>query len=332
MYLANKRVGARRHYSLRESVRQDGRLTWRELYDLGEDPSHFIVYPGGNSFYFYQDLVSFLTELGIDQIDRELELIFLPFLRPDIRRIVTQMTRLGRKKGPHLTREAMARTQSKLHLFDRRRLFYLRYGRLDSPQTLMRAHRCFNVLLDKSRDEIECYFQSLEQQLGIRERKQYLYMALDLSRYFPGDFGRLFPEGLDQEKLDQAFLCEVCRLNQDPDFIENQGGLNFLCEYLIPYAIIWFDHDFVQRGPSHYFFEEFVRSHRAYRPSPSTDFSLDRACRVFCLSEEEWRKSSRKDLLRIYRRLAMERHPDQGGGQDEFIELNHAYECLLQGK
>ena len=133
MYLARDKRGARTRYSLRESVFDGERLTFRELYDLGGDPAGVIVYPGGNSFYFHESLTRVLDRMGVVWADSDLERIFLPFLRPDVRRIVVQMTRLGRRKRLSLSREAMQRKQADIHPFDRRRLYYLRFGRMDPP-------------------------------------------------------------------------------------------------------------------------------------------------------------------------------------------------------
>jgi len=332
LYLATKKIKGRQRYILRESYPSNGRILSRDLYDLGENPADYIIYPGGHSFYFDPHLTETLSGLGVPDVDHELEKVLLAFLHPEVRRIVIQMTRLGRRKRTWLSREAMAKVQARLHLFDRRRLFWLRFGRMDSMKTLMQPHRFLNVLVDKSRDETEYYFQALEFRLKVREKKHYVYQALDLGRWFPGQAARLFPLGLDPEKLDEVFEAELCRLNQDPAFLDTPGDLGKLSEYLIRYAISWFDYEFGQSSPQTRLFEEFVRSRRAHRPpSPAPTADLAEALKVFDLTEAGWRSMSRDDLGRLYRRLALSCHPDQGGDPAEFIKLNLAYQRLVGG-
>ena len=336
MYLAVNGRGARTRYSLRESVFEGDRLTHRELYDLGRDPAGVIVYPGGNSFYFDESLTRVLDRLGATWTDSDLERLFLPFLKPDIRRIVVQMTRLGRRKRVSLSREAMNRKQAELHLFDRRRLYYLRFGRMDSPAAVARSHRFLNVLLDKSRDEIENLFRNFEVELPARERKGYVWHALDLGRFFPGEIPRLYPQGIEQTRTDEVFLSELCRLNRDGLWRDTAvgGETEALCEYLVHYLVMWFDFEFVRVPPEHRLFEEFVHRRRQYRPPqrPAAGLGLSKACAVFSLSVEEWTRMSRDEVVRAYRRLALESHPDQGGDEDSFVRLTEAYERLLEGK
>jgi curved DNA-binding protein CbpA len=41
---------------------------------------------------------------------------------------------------------------------------------------------------------------------------------------------------------------------------------------------------------------------------------------------------SRQDLIRIFRRRALELHPDKGGDPEKFVELTKAYDMLLRTK
>lgn len=333
MYLAETTVRGRRRYVLRESYRQGDRFLSRDLFDLGGDPSAYIEYPGGCSFCFDDRLVQTLNRLGVAQADRDLEDVLFPFLAPEVRRIVVQMSRPSRPTRTRLSGAAMARAQEGLHVFDRRRLFYLRFGRMDSGAAIMRPHKFLNVLLNKSRDEIEHDLKRMERGLRTREIKLYVYLVLNLPRYFPGEYARLFPLGLAPDRLDDVFLTEICRLNDDPEYLGTPGRPDQLSEYLVRYAVMWFDHDFGQRPPRAQIFEEFVRSHSAYRPPPPAPaMGLARACRIFSLTHEEWTRMGRVELGRRYRRLALSCHPDQGGDPDRFIELNQAYQRLIDGK
>ena len=337
MYLAQKQCGFKKTFCLRQSFPDGDRFLCRELYDLGGNPAEFIIYPGGNAFYFRDTLIQSLTDQGINDADQKLERIMFPFLPPEIQRIIQQVSHFGREKRVALSRDAMARQQAHLHVFDRRRLFYLRFGRIDPPAVLMRPHKFLNQLIEKSRDEIEYHFQKLEYRLRLRERKNYVYAAMDLGRHFPGEFARLFPAGLDPEKLDEAFLSELCQLNRDPVFQEGPPGFRSdpgrLSEYLVRYAVLWFDFEFGQKPPQAQIFEEFVRSRAHFQPPPpGPTINIEKALTVFELSRDEHRQMSRAQITRIYRRQAMTCHPDQGGESEKFIELKEAYEVLTRGK
>ncbi len=51
MYFALKTIKGGTRYFIRESYRDGKCLRSRDLFDLGTDPSQYIVYPGGNAFY-----------------------------------------------------------------------------------------------------------------------------------------------------------------------------------------------------------------------------------------------------------------------------------------
>ena len=39
---------------------------------------------------------------------------------------------------------------------------------------------------------------------------------------------------------------------------------------------------------------------------------------------------TKENLTKLYRRLARQVHPDTGGSDEKFIELNNAYQSLLE--
>ena len=333
MYLATQKQAGRTVHLLRESFSDNGRFFYRELFDLGESPADYIVYPGGNSFYFDGDLIQALSGQGVKDPDRELEVILFSFLEPHVQRIVSQMTRLGPRRKRYLSAEAMAKAQARLHPFDRRRLYFLRFGRMDSDRMIMRPHKFLNVLAEMSRDEMEFFFQGHERKLRTREIKQYVFLALNLAAGFSGNLSKMFPAALDPSRLDEVFLEAICRINSDPAYLGREADGYGLSPYLRRYAVIWFDFDFGQRPPSHQIHEEYLRGRaRMKPPPPQPGLELSRALKAFGLTPDQWRQATRVELLRTYRRLAMEHHPDQGGDQDAFIELNLAYERLLQDK
>jgi DnaJ-class molecular chaperone len=56
------------------------------------------------------------------------------------------------------------------------------------------------------------------------------------------------------------------------------------------------------------------------------------ACQCLGISPEDFQKMERRDLIRCYRKLAKETHPDRGGDKGDFVEIKEAYECLLMRK
>lgn len=336
MYLATKRKGRRVEYLLRRSVERDGRWVFQDLFNLGPDPGAWIVYPGGHGFYFNPILTETLEDLGVAEPDRDLEKVFLPFLEAEIQRIVLQTTWLGRKKRRHYSQEAMTRLQDSLHPFDKFRYFYHRFGRMDASRVILQPMKCYNRLLEKSRDELEAMFRTMEAGLRVRERKAYVYHALDLARHFPGISGRA-PMELDMDLLDRVFIDELCRLNRDPAFRSDPPGEaaddDSLSEYLIHYAILWFDFEFGQKPPVARIMDEFIHAHRAYRPPlPARVMDVREACGVLDIPEEEYRRMNRRELAKLYRKKALAAHPDHGGDPEDFLRLNTAYERLATEK
>jgi len=86
MYLACKVENRQRRYYIRKSEFKEGVYVSRDLMDLGTDPSVFLEYPGGRSFYIHERVEERLDEMDPAWDYGELEDIFWPFLRPDIRR------------------------------------------------------------------------------------------------------------------------------------------------------------------------------------------------------------------------------------------------------
>ena len=328
MYMTRIRRGGRWEYRLRQSISEaDGRWVHQDLYGLGPDPRGHIVYPGGNGFYFDPLLTETLADLGVPDVDRELERVFLPFLSPDIRRVVTQMTRLGRKRLLSFSAEAMERLQAGLHPFDKRRLYFLRTGRADPDRLVLRTQKCYNALLEKSRDEMESVFETLEAELKPRERKQYVFFAMNLGRRFAGADAQT-----NSALLDDVFLQEICRLAQDETYrgagYDRSATRLDLPDALVRYVILWFDHDFERTSPWAHAREDFTRFRRMPPRRPLDD--LAKACAVFALSVDEFRRLSRSDLARLYRKKALETHPDHGGDSEGFVALGLAYERLVE--
>ena len=332
MYLAQTTVDGQTHYSIRESYLHQNRFLSRNLLDLGIDPSQYIVYPGGNSFYIHESIEEQLNDLNVYPKDDELEDIFWRFLDPAIRRALetfrNRQNNLKRRKVPK-TRDAT----SKFHIFDQRRILYLRCGRTNQKNMACVPHKLFQILRDKSRDEIEQMFMEMEKILTVREYKTYAYVIFNLQDFFTQWFAQTTPKMLDQKVVDEHFIKEICRMNSDSVFwggMENSDSLN---EYLVRYAVMYFDYDYAPKSFIEEYIRKFINSRRDYRPSfKSRKASLEEAGKQFKTSPEELKKMTRKDLVRLYRKRIQTLHPDKGGDHDKFIKLTQVYHHLLKTK
>ena len=317
-------------YELRESYLKHGTWRHRTLTDLGSDPQAWVEYPGGNSFYVREDLEEALVDLGADFTDRELESLFLPYVDPRIRRIVERFQRTDpiRKPWKSYSRDELFRRQQALHDFDKRRIHYLRCGRVDIGNLDTRAWPFLNGLLDKSRDEIEQVLEDMERELPPWETRPYLYTALHCQTQFGHLLTRHRPEALDPDKVDDVFVQNLCRLNLDASFFSgvHDHDPDRLHTYLVRYLILYFDQP--GQGPWREYVEDFIWKNQ------TRAFSGDEkeACRLLGIDPPAFQAMDRRKLTRAYRARAKETHPDHGGENETFVRVRAAYELLLQRK
>ena len=153
-----------------------------------------------------------------------------------------------------------------------------------------------------------------------------------MPRHFNEQYASNHPEFLDQERVDQFFVEDLCRLNRDPAFwMDDQDGHD-LQPHLMRYAVMYFDNGFPLRDPFDDFLQAFMNRHRVHRPPESVTVSLEESARLFGVSTEALRKMDCRALTRRYRKLAQQHHPDKGGEQESFIRLSAAYHKLLKRK
>jgi len=337
LYLRRVKYRDGYHYVLRESYRDCDCWKYRDLIDLGGNPSEHIEYPGGNGFYFDPAVEEALQKHGVEYSPEELEDVFLPFLDARIRRIVEMFRRSDRKRSPWAgcSSDELWRHQKELHPFDKRRLHYLRCGRVDIGNLEGRPWKFLNVLLGKSRDEIEHVIESMERQLRPQEMRTYLYTAFNLEKFFPGRLTRHHPAALDPEQVDDSFLQEICRLNVDRRFFRGSKPHDgrSLHRHLVKYVILYFDHDFDRRNRWAEIMQEFMRRRQFYGKLRSRPpMASQEACKHIGITVVEFERMSRKELIRLYRARAKKLHPDAGGDHDRFVRLTEAYEALLERK
>ena len=339
MYLKKSKSKDGYLYGIYESYRDGDWWKHRKLVDLGPRPHEYIVYPGGNSFYLKESLTERIREQAWTYDEDELEALFLPFLNPEIRRIVETFSRPRKSKNRWRScpPEVLLKHHGRLHPFDKRRLHYLRFGRVDIGNLDGRAWKFLNVLLEKSRDEIEHMMEEMERELPPEEIRPYLYTALHLQTHFRHLLTRNHPAALDPEKVDHHFLKDICRLNLDKTFFAGveRNDSTALHAYLIRYVILYFDHAFDPRSIWDEYVQTFRWKHQFYSrpPSPrSTATSEKEACRCLGISFEDFETMDRAELARCFRIQAKETHPDKGGDHKTFVKLKEAYECLLTRK
>ncbi len=323
-------------YVLKESILENGAWVSRDLMDLGDDPTRFIIYPGGKGYYFSTELEDLLVQKGVEYEAEELERVFLPFLRHDIRRVVEMFSHrqsAGRRARQASVSDAeLSEQHLQLHGFDKRRLHFLRFGRVDSGGLDERPWKFLKVLLHRSRDEVEHVIEGMESHLRPHEVKTYLYSAFNLQSYFQGHLLKHHPIGLDPEKLDACFLDEICQLNGDRRFFKgvSEHRTDSLHRYLQKYVVLYFDSDFgsPRLDPSYY--REFINRRQAYARAAMAGRSLhqDEALRILGIARADLQSMSQEDLARHYRRIAKTAHPDSGGDHEDFIKITEAYEFL----
>ncbi len=323
MYISKREEEGLTLYYICETYNDHGSLKNRVLFELGPDPSKYIVYPGGNSFYISEEVELTILANGHSVDTFELEALFWPYVDPRLKRVLRSPNRKVSTK--RYSREELFRMQQRIHPFDKRRLHFIRFGSINQEDILRYPYRFFNRLLDKSRDEIECMIDESEKKLRRSELKTYVYTIFQLSRHFPGLREALRdPSLLPEDRVDQAFIEEVCRLNEDTTLWGEYYTNGRLNNYLKKYVIMYFDNEFPRgRRPFFYHFE---------RPPAKVGISFSDALKTLNLTNEEFQRITLKGLKRRYRRLAQRCHPDKGGCKDEFIKLSEAYRRLLEIK
>jgi hypothetical protein len=334
MYLALKKIKGLTHYYIRESYQQEELFLSRDLIDLGTDPTRYVIYPGGKAYYIDQVIEDRLTELGIGEKTDELEDIFWRFLRPEIRRGLEHFRgREKRYKADRRKKLPHREPDFRIHIFDKRRVCFLKFGQTDQRNIGRMPHKLFRILNNKSRDEIEQGFMDKEAVLAPREYKIYTYTILNLQQFFNESLARSYPQMLSQPKIDNHFIEQICRLNTDRFFWAGMKTTDRLHDYLVRYVLMHFDYDY---GPGSFmedYLRQFINSRREYRPpSRGAAFALKKASSILGKTKDELKKMSRKDLSRLYRRRAQELHPDKGGDHARFVSLTDAYHAVLQTK
>jgi hypothetical protein len=327
VYLARTTTEHPTRFYIRETYQDGNLLKSRNVFDLGTDPSRYIVYPGGRGYYFDEKIEETLQDQGLNPTQDDLDHIFWEFLDPAIKRVINGFQRTRSLSGPSIDPKT-----EKVHLFDQRRVHYLRFAQIDQHDLSRMSPKLFRHLHHKSRDEIEQHFLFEERILKTRELKRYIWAIFDLNSVFRTACANNPQGNLVQERVDDGFLAALCNLSQDESFWSGASSATGLQEYLIRYAVIYFDHAFPVQTHFRDDFHDFMNRHRRYVPPQKVRMSMEEAGRLF---ETDWKKLKQMDartFTRLYRRLAMKHHPDQGGHKRKFIKLTTLYRHLMRKK
>jgi hypothetical protein len=335
VYLAKQIEDGKTSFIIRESYQDGTRWKSRDLAVLGQDPARWIHYPGEKAYYIDEVIEDALSAKGMKPSQEELEEIFWPFLNPVVRKVIRRHSPRGsRKTSKRVPSGDLADLQKEIHVFDKRRLYFLRYGAPDSGKMPSRPLRAYNRLLQKSRDEIEHMFEGMEALLRPHERRMYVYFVFSLERVFSSPLAGRYPQAMDPDTMDEAFLAEVCGLQDDPSFFPDREGLHGLDPALVRYVIMHFDNEFRAPAAEWDYAQDFMGRHRRYRKPVGRrpSLPLEEARKSLDISQEGFQRLSLRQLAQHYRRKALECHPDRGGSHEQFIKLTRAYKDLLARK
>ncbi len=325
MYIARIKTRKGTRFILRESRQKDGGFVSHDLFNLGPSPGKWVEYPGGNAFYLDPDLVDRVMDRAKDFDMDLLEDLFWPWVRPDIRMAVETFRNRSFSGRPKLSEQDKEFILGSIHAFDKRRAHYLKFGNMDQGPLVNMPPALFRDLIRKSRDEIEQSFMAQEARLRERDVKSYVYAVFDIQSFFSGFLAQKMPQAMDQEKVEAHFLNELCRLNQD--LFSRTSNLD---TYMVRYLIMFFDHEYAHTT----LLEELERDFRFRRrffspPPPKPSMKTQKALAVFEMDKNRFKTLTKRDLTRLYRKLARKHHPDRGGSNKAFIRLNNAFESLL---
>ncbi|MDJ0621864.1 MAG: hypothetical protein QNJ17_02795 [Desulfocapsaceae bacterium] len=331
MYLARTFHRGNHKYSLRQSYFDEHRGTYshRQIFDLGREPGRYIERLDERVICFAEPLEDAVAEASGKDPNILLEKLLWDFLPAEIRRIIGQFQKQTTPKLSPLTPTEKAEISRYVHIFDRRRLFYIRYGAVDQSRIYRVKDKLYRPLLFKSRDEKEYYIREMERALRPDELKKYIYVIFNLQQNFPQSYAAFMPEALAEEQTEDVFLEELCRLNDDSTFWQDEEEGQFLREHLQGYLISFFDSHFTRRSYDYDFYQSFRRAHRNFVwPQKKTAMTDEESSRIFGKKMTELKKMTLTELTRLFRKSAKEHHPDSGGKAEDFIKLLETFEIL----
>lgn len=334
MYLAKLQHGSATYYQIRTSFKNDhGTYGHKTLFELGEQPFDYFNIEYDHVVIFSDALLIPLTaHLGKDP-EPFLERLLFEFFPKNVQeRLLTFKNRAANYKG-RLTTEEQKAIDKEVHIFDRRRLYYLRYGAVDQSRLTKLHEKCCRPLLEQSRDEREYYFSHEEKVLEPGSYFQYIYAIFNLQKHFKQSFAPWLPEALAQEEVADHVLEAICHLQNDLSFWQHEKPDKFLHRHLARYLWMFFDFTPHRRSFQQDFARAFMGSHRTFKwPEKKVEASPEQIEDMFGIGASQLESMDKETLTRLYRKKAMELHPDKGGDAEEFILLTEIYTTFLEKK
>ena len=332
MYLAKYSKKGQTHYVIRQSYFDGDCFRHRDLLDLGANPEAYILYPGGNAYYIDECIEDALNDQDVSCKGDQLEEIFWQFIDRRIRRVIESFSRTTSHKNRRINHPSHAKGID-AHVFDKRRIHYLRFGRMDQGNIGRLPPQLLTVLENKSRDEIEQYFMDSEKILRPHEFKSYVYVIFNIQRHFSQLTAGNYPQSLDKHALDEYFLESICRLNDDEAFWTGFAMTDYLNAYLTRYVMMFFDYEFGESSQLQDYIKNFMNSRRRFKyPSVVKTMGWDEVSVRLEVKKDVLKKMTKRELTMLYRKMAMHMHPDKGGDHEEFVKLTEAYQEVLKRK
>lgn len=331
MYLAKLQHGSTIHYQLRQSFVSEKELhDYEVIFDLGIQPSDYFSILEDHIVIFADILLQTLSKtLGKDPETLLEKLLFEFFPQSVQQKLSTFKDRAAVYRGA-LTIDEKKAIQTQVHIFDRRRLYYLRYGAVDQSRLSKLHEKCCRPLLGQSRDEREYYFAAEEKVLEPGSYFQYIFAIFNLQTHFQQSFAPWLPEALAMDEVADQLTKVICTVQKDRTFWQAQTGGDFLHTHLTRY--LWMFFDFVPHRPSFQrdFARAFMGNHRTFKwPEKKIEVPPEKIEEIFGLSHSHLITLKKEELTRLYRKKAMELHPDKGGDAEQFIILTEVYTTLL---
>jgi hypothetical protein len=323
MYLAKIRIDNQINYVIRTSVKKDNYYIYINLFNLGKNPLDYVIFCGRSSFYIDERVIDTINQKGIKTDQIGIEHIFIPFLPWEITSLLASFNKRDEKR-----KKISNEDFKKIHAFDKFRLYHLKFQDQKQFNLNKIPINLFSVLTDKSRDELETFFEREEKKLHENEIKNYLFSAFNLQFYFTGPLKKQYPELCPEKDLDKAFIEQLCNLNKDSNFIKGVPPFKGLNDYLKRYAWMFFDFDFNHERINQEIFKNFINKNRKLRTffnKPKKEVFL----KSFGKSYEELKEMNKEEIKKIFRKKAKKLHPDKGGNKKDFHNLCACYRSLI---
>ncbi len=331
MYLAKIQAQGSLSLIIRQSYfdRDLGNYRFREIFHLGQDPLDHIHIIEDRTCYFSEDLEEAVAAHIKDDPTLLLEQLLWDYLPISVRNRLSLLGGRKRITQKPLSEEDKEAIALEVHLFDRRRLYFLRYNGIDQSRLFRMHEKLCRPLLGQCRDEREYSFREQETVLSPAEYRSYVYAIFNLQHHFQEFFAPFMPEALDHDEVSDHLERDICALNSDKSFWKGMTPPTFLHSHLQRYLLMFLDFDYPHRSFTQDYARQFRDSHRKFRWPEKKTVSKEEAGTIFGRKYSELKNLTKRELTRLFREKAKKLHPDAGGDHEKFITLGNAYKDLL---